>query len=153
MNTMRYLFGILLVGTCVCGGSDQQGAVERFKMRATVQDVVVLQQFTGTVVQAHFDPFFALTLRIESVTPPLTNFTKGSVVTFAIHSPSMLFAGETPKGKTLDFVLSRETQSGKKTVFGLEVERKGGQPDGAANGSQPIRSETNSTSSAAGSRR
>ena len=28
-----------------------------------------------------------------------------------------------------------------------------GQPDGAANGSQPIRSETNSTSSAAGSRR
>ena len=28
-----------------------------------------------------------------------------------------------------------------------------GEPDGAANGSQPIRSETNSTSSAAGSRR
>jgi hypothetical protein len=37
---------------------------------------------------------------------------------------------------------------------GVRVELKGnGQPDGPANGSQPIRSETNSTSSAAGSRR
>ena len=32
-------------------------------------------------------------------------------------------------------------------------EKKKGEPDGAANGSQPIRSETNRTSGAAGSRR
>jgi len=35
----------------------------------------------------------------------------------------------------------------------LPVLRENGEPDGAANGSQPIRSETNRTSSAAGSRR
>ena len=35
----------------------------------------------------------------------------------------------------------------------VQAERKAEQPDGAANGSQPIRSETNRTSSAAGSRR
>ncbi len=153
MHTMRHLFAILLISACVCWGSEQQGAVERFKMRATVQDVIVLHQFTGAVVQVHLDPRFALTLRIESVTPPLTNFTTGSVVTFAVHSPTKLFAGETPKGKTLDFVVSRETQAGKKTLWGLEVERKSGQPSGAANGSQPIRSETNSTPAPAGSRR
>ena len=38
------------------------------------------------------------------------------------------------------------------TVFVYWLRRKG-EPDGGANGSQPIRSETHSTSSAAGSRR
>ena len=75
MNAMRYLIAAIMISTCVCWGSDQQCTVERFKLRATVQDGIVLQQFTGAVVQAHFDPRFALSLRIESVTPPLTSFT------------------------------------------------------------------------------
>ena len=37
--------------------------------------------------------------------------------------------------------------------MGRLPDRRGGEPDGAANRSQPIRSETNTTSSAAGSRR
>jgi hypothetical protein len=39
------------------------------------------------------------------------------------------------------------------TNFSAEIESTKAEPDGAANGSQPIRSETNSTPSAAGSRR
>ena len=39
------------------------------------------------------------------------------------------------------------------TNFSAAVELARAEPDGAANGSQPIRSETNRTSSAAGSRR
>jgi hypothetical protein len=42
-------------------------------MRATVQDVITQQQFTGIVVQTHFDPRFALNLRIESVCPYAMN--------------------------------------------------------------------------------
>jgi hypothetical protein len=153
IHTMRQFLAILLISECICWGADQPSTVEAFKMRATVQDVVMLGQFSGTIVQTHSDPRFVLTLHIESITPSLSGFTNGSVVSFAIHSPTMLFAGETPKGKAVDFILSRESQVDKMTTsWRLEIERKG-QPDGAANGSQPIRSETNRTSSAAGSRR
>jgi hypothetical protein len=154
MRAMLHTFAALLMtASFVCAGADEKKVVEYFKMRAVVQDVVMLGQFTGSVIQTHFDPRYVVTLRIEAFTPPLSSFTNGAIVSFAIHSPTRLFAGETPKGKTLDFVLSRETQAGTSRFFGLEVDTKSGQQDGAANGSQPIRSVTNRTSSAAGSRR
>jgi hypothetical protein len=96
-------------------------------MRATVTNVTTLQEFRGTAVRAHFDPRFAITLRIESVTPALTNFRPGSLVTFAIHSPPRLFGGETPNGQTLDFTLSREARGSTKGAFTLELQRGVGQ--------------------------
>jgi len=151
MRVMRHTFAILLTTiSCVCARADEQKVVEQFKVRAAVQDVTVLRQFARSVVQTHFDPRYVVTLRIESVTPPLSSLTNGSTMSFAIHSPALLFGGETPKGRTLDFVLSRETQAGTSRFFGLAVERKGGQQDGPANRGQPVSSRTNRASSAAG---
>jgi hypothetical protein len=141
---MRHLASILLLSANACWASDQQqDTVERFKLRAKVQDVTLLRQFAGTVVETHFDPRYALTLRVESMTPPLATYTNGAIVTFAIHSPSRLFAGEVPKGKTVDFMLSRQEKAGSAAAWMLEVERT----------AQPFQSETNRASGATGSNR
>lgn len=92
--------------------------------QATVQDVVMLSSYSGTVTPVAVDPRYALTVQIESVAPGVTNFAAGSVVTFAIHSPSRLFAGEEAKGKTYDFWLSQQTEKGQVRYFGLEIQRK-----------------------------
>jgi hypothetical protein len=63
-------------------------------------------------------------VRIESVTPADTNFTVGSTVTFAIHSPSRLFLGEDAKGKTYDFSVRRMTEQGKTRYFQLEIRKE-----------------------------
>src|SRR5262245_20051113 len=96
-----------------------QGANDVIRLRARVQSVVLLEDFSGVVIPVHFDPGFALTVRIESATPQVAGFASGSVVTFAIHSPSLLFAGEPTKGKTYDFVLHRKIENGKVRFFGL----------------------------------
>lgn len=128
MRAMRHTFAALLMNASfVCAGADEQKVVEHFRIRAVVQDVIMLGQFTGSVIQTHFDPHYVVILRIESVTSPLSSVTNGANVSFAIHRPTRLFAGETPKGKTLDFVLSRETQAGRSLFFELVVERKSGQ--------------------------
>jgi hypothetical protein len=60
-----------------------------------------------------------------------------------------------PVGETNEITLSRDDFEWYPKVSGfkpIEVVLKA-EPDGAANGPQPIRSETNQTSSAAGSRR
>lgn len=93
MQTIRNSAGILLMSLCACWTSEPESTVESFKMRATVMDVVALQEFKGTATLTHFDPRFALTVKIEWVTPPLTNFPAGSLATFAIHSPTRLFGG------------------------------------------------------------
>lgn len=141
----------LTIAWCVCAGTDSQSVIEQFKMRAAVQDITMSRQFRGSVIQTHFDSRYVMTLRIQSVTPPLSGFTNGSIVSFAIHSPALLFAGEPPKGKTVDFVVSRETRAGGSRFFGLAVERQDGQKGGPANRSQPAGLKTNRTSSAAGS--
>jgi hypothetical protein len=95
----------------------------RAQMRATVQDVVLLTDFSGKVIPVDFDPRFALTARIESVGPAATNFTVGAIVAFAIHSPSLLFGEEAKKGKTCDFSVQREITHGKTSYFGLKAEK------------------------------
>jgi hypothetical protein len=92
-------------------GQVEQDSAAQIRLRATVERVVPLQQFQGTLVPVHFDPRFALTLRIGRVAPPVADWTPGSRVTFAIHSPAQLFAGDTPQGQTLEFVVSRQVQA------------------------------------------
>ncbi len=148
---IRLLATLAMVLLACCAAEAQYTNAIFF--RAAVQDVVILSRFSGTVTPVAVDPMFALTVRIESVSPGVTNFAAGSVVTFAIHSPSRLFAGEDAKGKTYAFLLRCQTVKGNVRYSGLEVERKQANPQGAASGSQPISTEKNSTSSTVGSRR
>ena len=89
-------------------------------MRATVQAVVPLTSFSGRVTPVGADPRFALTVRIQSIDPSITSLSAGTVVTFAIHSPALLFAGSPVKGKTYDFALTREIEDGKVRFAGLK---------------------------------
>jgi hypothetical protein len=115
---------LLTLGLVAASSASQaRSTVDEIHMRATVQDVVLLTHFSGRVIPVDFDPRFALTVRIESVDPAATNFTVGAVVTFAIHSPSLLFEEEAKKGKTYDFSIQREIKHGKTRYFGLKVEK------------------------------
>jgi hypothetical protein len=114
---------ILLLSLAASFAADEKPQREEFRLRATVHDVVVLSSFSGTVTPVDADPRFAVTMRLDSITPSLTNFTKGATVTFAVHSPSRLFAAADVKGKTYDFTLRRETARGKTRYSSLEVRR------------------------------
>lgn len=118
---MIRLLAILGISIWACAAGRAQGPSDEIHLSATVQAVSPLTKFSGTVTPVDVDPRFALTVRIESVVPTVTNFTPGAVVIFAIHSPSQLFAGEPTKGKTYDFVLHRETKDGKVRFFGLKI--------------------------------
>jgi hypothetical protein len=120
---IRHL-AILSVFWLACCGAEAQQTNDQIRLRATVQDVVALPGFAGTVIPVDADPNFALTMRIESVTPADTNFAAGSKVTFAIHSPSKLFMGEDAKGKTYDFSVRRMTEQGKTRYFQLEIRKE-----------------------------
>lgn len=115
---------ILAIAIFVCCEAEAQQTNDQIHLRATVQDVVILSSFSGTVTPVDIDPRFALTVRIESVTPAVTNFAAGSVVTFAIHSPARLFAEEDAKGKAYDFSVRRKTERGKMRFFELEIRKK-----------------------------
>ena len=90
-----------------------------------MQAVVPLANFSGPITPVDVDPRFALTVNVESAVPAVTNFRVGSLVTIAIHSPSLLFGGEPTKGKAYDFVLHRKVADGKVRFFGLQVLKAG----------------------------
>lgn len=114
---------ILLLSSVHIGVADEKAQREEFRMSATVQDIVALSNYSGTVMPVDADPRFAVIMRVDSMTPSLTKFPKGAAVSFAVHSPSRLFGAAEAKGKSYDFVLRRET-TGEKTRFSsLEVRR------------------------------
>lgn len=119
---MIRLLVMLAVSLLACAGQAQT-TIDEIHMRATVQDVVLLTDFSGKVIPVDFDPRFVLTVRIESVGPTATNFSVGAVVAFAIHSPSLLIGEEAKKGKTYDFSVQRKIKHGKTRYFGLRVEK------------------------------
>ena len=114
---------IFLLSLAASFGADEKPQREEFKLRATVRDVVVLSSYSGTVTPVDAKPRFAVTLRVDSITPSLTNFDKGATAAFAVHSASRLFAAEDAKGKTYDFTLRRETTDGKTWHSSLEIRR------------------------------
>ncbi len=109
----------------VCFAAEPQHPVDEIHLRATVQDVGQLASFSGTVIPVDVDPQFALTVRVESAVPTAADFTSGTVLTFAIHSPSRLFGGEPMKGQTYDFLLHRKTEGGKVRFFNLQLRGRG----------------------------
>lgn len=115
---------VLMVLLLACCAADAQQTNVQIRFRALVQAVVPLSRFSGTVVPVHPDPRFALSLRIESATSGNPDFAKDSGVIFAIHSPTQLFAGEDPKGKTYEFKVRRSSEKGKVRYNGLDVLKK-----------------------------
>lgn len=110
----------LAVSLLACAPGQAQSTVDEVHLRGTVQDVVMLTDFSGKVIQVDFDPRFALTVRIESVDPAVDSFTTGTVVAFAIHSPALLFGADDAKAKTYDFSVRRKIKHGKPRYFGLK---------------------------------
>jgi hypothetical protein len=78
------------------------------RLHVTVLDVVPLSQFTGSLTPTRdFDPRFALTVRIDSCVPAITNLKSGTVVTFAVHSPSIFLGGVAKKGTAHEITMPR----------------------------------------------
>jgi hypothetical protein len=120
---MIRLLATLAASLLACTPGQTQSTRDEIHLRATVQNVVPLTDYSGKITQVDFDPRFALTVRIESVDPGVGSFTVGAVIAFAIHSPARLFGEDTTKGKTYDFSLQREIKHGKTRLFGLKVEK------------------------------
>jgi hypothetical protein len=94
---------------------------DEVRLRATVKAIVPVADYSGVITTVDVDPRFALTLRIEASAPAITDFGAGAVVTLGIHSPSLLFVGESAKGKTYDFLLHRRIEDGKMRFLGIEA--------------------------------
>src|SRR5262249_46172719 len=138
----------------VATGASAQTNKEIYKLRANVIEVEQLRQFKGPAQRTLTpDPRFVLTVRIESIAPPLTGYTNGNTMSFAIHSPALIGLDGASKGQTYDFVVSREVRGETKGPWSFESPAVRVPQSGAANGSQWIRSETNRTPSTAGSQR
>jgi hypothetical protein len=116
---MLRTLAVLAISLVACNEGQSQDTRDEIHLRATVQAVVLLASFSGQVTPVDVDPKFALTVHIESVVPAFAGFTERAVVTLAIHSPSLLFEGESPSGKTYDFVLHRKIEGGKVRFVGL----------------------------------
>ena len=120
---MIRLLVTLVVSLLACTPGQTQSTRDEIHLRATVRNIVPLTDFQGKITQVHFDPRFALTVRIESVDPAVGSFTVGAVVAFAIHSPALLFGEDANKGEKYDFSLQREIKHGKTRFFGLKAEK------------------------------
>ena len=78
---------------------------ENVRLRVTVLDVALLQNYTGPAMPTDdVNPRFALTLRIDSCVPAITNLKSGTVVTFAVPGPSLFLRGQTEKGATNEII-------------------------------------------------
>jgi hypothetical protein len=114
---------ILLLSLAATSAADGKSRREEFRVRARVQDIVLLSSFSGIVTVIGRDPRFAVTLKIESVTPALRDPAAGSTVTLAVHSPALFFGVPDAKGKSYDFTLRRDAADGKSQVSDWEVRR------------------------------
>jgi hypothetical protein len=149
MKPLLRISGLLLLACLAVRGQNTNSVStnEFFRVQMTVLDIVQLRTYKGPVTATNdADPRFALTVRIDSSVPPLANLKSGSILTFAVHSPSLSLGGSAKKGETFEFRIPRKKAMAL-TPHGLA------NPQGRANGRQPFNSETNRTSAAAASRR
>lgn len=116
---------LLLLGVAVQAQEHSPTAAKNVELhlRATVKAVVPLTDFSGQVTPTDFAPRFALTLRVETVKPTVNEFVPGSEITFAIHSPTLLFEGDPDRNLVYDFYLVRTTENGKVRFIGLTTHR------------------------------
>jgi len=108
---MRPLLALLtaaVVGSCAAETrtTNSVSTNDVVRLQVTVVDSVLLSSFHGLLTPTgDVDPRFALTLRIDSCVPAITNLKSGTVVTFAVHSPSRFLTGSAEKGKTNEITL------------------------------------------------
>ncbi len=119
---MRHILTIAISVLMFCAFGPAQNINDEIHMRATVQAVVPLTSFSGQITSVDVDPRFALTVHIESVIPAVSNFPEGSAVALAIHSPTLVFAGDPTRGKTYNFSVHRTLEGGNTKFFGLTVD-------------------------------
>ena len=93
--------------------TDSVEANDVVRLNITVMNVVPLRSFSGTLTPTgHGDPRFALTVRIDSCLPVVTNLNSGTVVTFGVHSPSLFLGGSAEKGSTNVITMPRTKAEG-----------------------------------------
>ncbi len=100
----------LLIVCCATLTASASPQVQPFALRAKVIDVTIIPSTALTkpprdYMQADFDAEFAVTMRVISMAPPLAGFARHHRVTFAIHSPELLFLTSHPEGMTYDLVV------------------------------------------------
>ena len=100
---------------------EKRMTTDEIQLRAKVNAIVPLQDFSGSVLPVDIDPRFALTVIVVSAVPTIDELKPRAVVTFAIHSPEIVFAGDATKGRTYTFSLCRESENGNVRFRGLGV--------------------------------
>ncbi len=101
--------------------SDETSLPTALTFRATVEEQLVIFDYSGPIILTHFDPHFVIKLRILSACPEATELTVASVQAFGIHSPTRLFAPNKPEGKMFDFTMTREVRNGKTVYRALRI--------------------------------
>jgi hypothetical protein len=110
---MNRLLAILAMCFWICCNAKAQSSNnvstnEVIRLRVTLLDVAFLSSYSGTLTPTDdVDPRYALTVRIDSTVPAITNLTSGAVVTFAVHSPTLFLRGGAEKGKTYEISMPR----------------------------------------------
>jgi hypothetical protein len=107
---MTRVITAMLATVCMSTVIEAKPRGEQYVLRAKVLESHIispayLYPLPAGVIRVDFDARFAVSMRVVSMRPPLANFAKNRTVTFAIHSPTMLFATPNPQGKTYDFTL------------------------------------------------
>ena len=127
---------ILLASLATCVAAEPQPSPS-VQFRATVQDLAPLTGFSGTVILVDTDPRYVLTLRITAVNGT-TNMAAGTIISFAVHSPSKIFAGQPGKGQTYDFELDRKTEGGISTYSGLRLRKPAANKGASLDAGRPV---------------
>jgi hypothetical protein len=95
--------------TAQAEGTNSATTNDVVRLRVTVVESVPLRSFRGSLTPTgDVDPRFALTVRIDSCVPAITTLKSGTVVTFAVHSPSLFLRGSAEKGKTHEITMPRK---------------------------------------------
>jgi hypothetical protein len=111
---MKRLLAILAASLLSCSAAEAQitnivSANEVVRLHLTVLHVNSLCGFTGPLTPtSDLDPRYALTVRIDSTVPAITNLESGTAITFAVHSPALFLGGGAEKGKSYDISMPRK---------------------------------------------
>lgn len=114
---------LLIIFLCLGLNLTAAESLETFQLRGTVLSVTPLSTHSGKVTPVNVDPRYVMVLKIESVTPSITNFVKGSTNAFAIHSPDRLLGSEPFAGTSYTFQLKQTTIEGKTAFSEMKVVR------------------------------
>jgi hypothetical protein len=113
---------ILLAMALPLLASEAASPARHFRLRAEVLGVSPAPlTIPRDCFRTALDAGFVVTARVISVTPRDARFVPHHTVNFAIHSPSLLFTAEDPRGRAYDFDLRSPEAGG--SLWSLEIAR------------------------------